>query len=129
MRSQQPKLLNSNSHFEVLAGIGRPRNLPSLEHEVEEMVPALTQEGARQGLQVLKEGLPGREGLPHQVVRGIRPPQHRMEQTREEIQRESHGRQVRLAMAVVMFAVVACGFQSSVVLVLDVPAGSSSLHD
>ena len=73
---------NSNSHFEVLAGIGRHCDLQSLEHEVEQMVPALKQEVARQGLQVLKKGLPGRQGLPHQVVLVIHPPQHRMEQKR-----------------------------------------------
>jgi hypothetical protein len=50
----------SNSHFEVLAGIGRQRDLQSLEHAVQAMVPALNQEIARQGLQVLKAGVPGR---------------------------------------------------------------------
>jgi hypothetical protein len=35
-----PTLL-SNSHFEVLAGIGRRRDLQSLEHEAEQLVPAL----------------------------------------------------------------------------------------
>jgi len=40
----------SSSHFEVLAGIGRTRDLQSLEHEVEPMVPALKQKVARQGL-------------------------------------------------------------------------------
>ncbi len=52
-----------------------------------------------------------------------------MAQKREEIQCESHGRQVLLAMAVVMFEMIACGFQGIVVLVLNVPAGSSGLHD
>jgi hypothetical protein len=93
------------------------------------MVPALTQEVARQGLQVLKEGLPSRQGLPHQVIRLVRPPQHRMEQQGEEIQRESHGGQVLLAMAVVMFAMIAFGCEDIVGLGLDVPAGSAGLHD
>lgn len=93
------------------------------------MVPALKQEVARQGLQVLKEGVPGRQGLPHQMVLVIRPPQHRMEQECSEVQRESHGCQVLLTMTVVMFEVIACGFQGIVVLVLDFPAGSSGLHD
>jgi hypothetical protein len=70
----------SNSHYEVLAGIGRPRDLQSLEHEVEQLVPALKQKVAQQRLQVLKESLPGRQGLPHPVVLGIHPPQQRMEQ-------------------------------------------------
>lgn len=52
-----------------------------------------------------------------------------MEQKRKEVQRESHGCQVLLTMAVVMFEVIALGFQGIVVLVLDVPAGSSGLHD
>jgi hypothetical protein len=80
-------------------------------------------------MQVLKKGLSGRQGLPHQLVRLIHPPQHRMEQTCEEIQRESHGRQVLLAMAIVMFEMRAFGCKGVVVLVLDVPAGASGLHD
>ena len=93
------------------------------------MIPALKQEVARQGLQVLKDGLPSRQGLPHQVILVVRPPQHRMEQQCSEMQRESHGGQVLLAMAVVMFEMIAFGFEDMVVLVLDVPAGSSGLHD
>jgi hypothetical protein len=45
------------------------------------------------------------------------------------MQRQSHGRQVLLAMTVVMFEMIAFGFEDIVVLVLDVPAGSSGLHD
>ena len=63
------------------------------------------------------------------MVLVLRPPQHRLAQTRSEVQRESHGCQVRLTMAVVMCEVIACGFPGIVVLVLDVPAGSSGLHD
>jgi hypothetical protein len=103
--------------------------LQSLEHEVEQLVPALKQQVAQQRLQVLNESLPGRQGLPHPVVLGIHPPQQRMEQQGEAIQCESHGRQMLLAMALVMFAMIACGFQDVVVLVLDCPAGSSGLHD
>ena len=52
-----------------------------------------------------------------------------MEQKGDEIQRESHGRQVLLAMAVVRFEMRACGVEDMVVLVLDLPAGSSGLPD
>ena len=96
-KSQGPFRLRSNSHFEVLAGIGGSRDLQALEHEVQQMLPALKQEVARQGLQVLKEGLPGRRVL--------------------------------FAMAIVMFEMIAFGFQGVVVRVLDFPAGSSGLHD
>jgi hypothetical protein len=54
--------------------------------------------------------LPGREGVSHQVVRLIHPLQHRMEQERSEIEREEHGRQVLLAMAIGMFERRAFGF-------------------
>ena len=119
----------SSSHFEVLAGIGRTRDLQSLEHEGESMVPALKQKRARQGLEVLKKGLPGCQGLPHAVVLVIHPTQHRMEQQGYEIQCQEHGRQVLCAMAVVMLAMIAFGFEGVVVLVLDFPAGSSGVHD
>ena len=62
----------------VLTGIGRPRDLQSLEH-VEQLVPARKQKVAQQRLQVLKDSLPGRQGLPHPVV-WVHPPQPRMEQ-------------------------------------------------
>lgn len=93
------------------------------------MVPALTQEIARQGRQVLQEGVPGRQGLAHHMVLVIGPPQPRMEQKREEVQRASHGGQVLLSMAVVMFAGIAVGVQGMGVRVRDCPAGSSGLHD
>ena len=112
-----------------MAGSGATEIFQPLEHEVEPRVPALTPEVARQGLQVLKEGLPSRQGLPHQVIRVVRPPQHRREQQGSEMQRESPGGQVLLAMAVVRFELIACGVEDIVVLVRDVPAGSSGLHD
>ena len=61
-------LVCSNSHFEFLAGIRRHHELKSLDHEVEQPVPTVKEEVARQRLQILKEGLTGREGLPQQVV-------------------------------------------------------------
>jgi hypothetical protein len=82
LEDQVNPVMSSNSHFEVLAGIGRHRDLQSLEHEVQEMVPAIKQEVACQRLQVLKKGLPGRQGLPHPVVLRIHPPQYCMEQKR-----------------------------------------------
>jgi len=93
------------------------------------MAPALTQEVACQRLPVLKKGVPGCKGLPYQLVRVIHPSQHGMEQKRSEIQRESHGRQVLFAMAIVMFEMRAFRVEGVVVLVLDFPAGSSGLHD
>ena len=78
---QQFSFLNSS-------WIGRQRDLQPLEHEVEQMVPALKQEIARQGLQVLKKGVSGRQGLAHQLVLWLHPPQHRMAQKGSEIQRE-----------------------------------------
>jgi len=107
----------------------RHRNLQSLEHEVEQLVPALKQEVARQRLQVLNKGVPGHQGLPHPVVLLIRPSQHRMEQKCSAIQREQHGRQVLFSMAIVMFEMIAFGFKDIDVLVLNFPTGSSGLHD
>ena len=52
-----------------------------------------------------------------------------MEPKRAEMPRASHGRPVRLAVAVGMFEMRAVGVQGVVVLVLNVPAGSSGLHD
>jgi hypothetical protein len=113
----------------VLAGIGRTRDLQSLEHEVAPLVPALQQTGARPGLEVLNKGLPGCQGLPHEVVRLIHPAPHRREQTRAEIQGQEPGRQVRLALAVVMLERIAWGVEGVGVRGLDVPAGSAGLHD
>ena len=85
-KSQARFCLTSNSHFKILAGIGGHGEFESLNHEVEQSVPPVKDEVARQGLQILKKGLPGREGLPHQLVFGIYPAQHGMEQERQEVQ-------------------------------------------
>jgi len=92
------------------------------------MGPALTQERARQGMQVLKKGLSGRQGLPHQLVRLIHPPQHRMEQTCEEIQRASHRRQGLLAMAIVMFEMIALRCAETVPPGVPAPAWRRPAH-
>lgn len=68
--------------------MGGHHELKTLDHEVEPPVPAVKEQVARQGLPILKKGLTGREGLPDQAVLVIRPSHHRMEQERQEIQRE-----------------------------------------
>ena len=68
------RFLFSNSHFEVLAGIRRHRNRQTLAPAVEPRGPARNPEGARPRRQVLTQGMPGREGLPHQGVLVRHPP-------------------------------------------------------
>jgi hypothetical protein len=52
-----------------------------------------------------------------------------MAQKGEEIPRASHSRQGLLAMAIVRFERLALGFEDMVVLVRDLLARSSSLHN
>jgi len=70
--------LGSNSHVEVLAGVGRHHEFKSVAHAIESPLPPLAYEGACQGLHILKKGLGG-------CVIGLLP--HEMEQEGQEMQR------------------------------------------
>jgi HlyD family secretion protein len=67
----QDDLNRSNSHFDLLAGVRRESNFEPVEHKIEEVGPTSKTDIARERADIIKEGLPTDQRLPHQAIFGI----------------------------------------------------------
>ena len=97
------------------------------DHEVHQVMPTGKHHIAGQGLHIVEKGLATGEHLAKQGVLLITPLQHRMERKGEQVQAEHRGREILLAVAEVMFEMVALGLEDVVVFVFNLPPSTAGL--
>ncbi len=90
-------------------------------------MPAFKHHITGQGSHILKKRLASRQHLTKECVLLIAPFQHRMEQEGQQIETEHRRREILLAVAEVMFEMVALGLKHVVVFVFNFPPSTTGL--
>lgn len=110
----------------MLSGIRCPdRAMEALQHEIEPVFPTVETQITGQGPNSVEQALARRPLLAKPTIRIVYPLQYRVSEVRQDDEGRQQGGQMLLAMAVVVFEMIALGFERVVVFVFYFPAAAS----